>query len=44
MVPAGGIYGALLADGMLADMERRGIKHVHAFCVDNVLVSMKVSK
>jgi UDP-N-acetylglucosamine/UDP-N-acetylgalactosamine diphosphorylase len=35
---AGGIYRALVTAGVLADMERRGIQHIHAFSVDNTLV------
>jgi UDP-N-acetylglucosamine pyrophosphorylase len=35
---AGGIYRALVTAGVLADMERRGIQHIHAFSVDNALV------
>lgn len=34
----GGIYQALVASGVLADLQRRGIDHVHAYCVDNCLV------
>ncbi|RPA80604.1 nucleotide-diphospho-sugar transferase [Ascobolus immersus RN42] len=34
----GGIYLALVKSGVLADMKKRGIEHVHAYCVDNSLV------
>ncbi|KAF2401845.1 UTP-glucose-1-phosphate uridylyltransferase [Trichodelitschia bisporula] len=34
----GGIYQALITSGAVADMEKRGIKHIHAYCVDNCLV------
>jgi UDP-N-acetylglucosamine/UDP-N-acetylgalactosamine diphosphorylase len=34
----GGIYQALVVAGVLADMQRRGVEHVHAYCVDNCLV------
>ena len=34
----GGIYQALVGSGVLADLQRRGIEHVHAYCVDNCLV------
>lgn len=34
----GGIYPAMLRHGVLADMEKRGIKYIHAFGVDNALV------
>jgi UDP-N-acetylglucosamine/UDP-N-acetylgalactosamine diphosphorylase len=31
----GGIYAALRKEGVLADLEKRGIPYVHAYCVDN---------
>ncbi|KAL2125122.1 hypothetical protein VTJ04DRAFT_1487 [Mycothermus thermophilus] len=34
----GGIYNALVESGVLEDMKRRGVMHVHAYCVDNCLV------
>ncbi|ROT39553.1 UDP-N-acetylglucosamine pyrophosphorylase [Sodiomyces alkalinus F11] len=34
----GGIYQALVVSGVLDDMRRRGVQHVHAYCVDNCLV------
>ncbi|KAL2165353.1 hypothetical protein VTH06DRAFT_650 [Thermothelomyces fergusii] len=34
----GGLYKALVESGVLDDMKRRGIEHVHAYCVDNCLV------
>lgn len=33
----GGIYQALLMSGSRDDMRKRGIEHVHAYCVDNCL-------
>jgi UDP-N-acetylglucosamine/UDP-N-acetylgalactosamine diphosphorylase len=36
----GGIYKALEVSGALADMKKRGIEHVHAYCVDNCLVKV----
>lgn len=34
----GGLYSALINAGIVRDMEKRGVKHVHAYCVDNCLV------
>ncbi len=34
----GGIYQALLTSNARTDMRKRGIEHVHAYCVDNCLV------
>lgn len=34
----GGIYQALVTSEVLGDMRRRGIQHIHAYCVDNCLV------
>ena len=36
----GGIYQALLTSNVRNDMRSRGIKHVHAYCVDNCLVKV----
>lgn len=33
----GGVYKALARSGALAQLERRGVKYLHAFSVDNVL-------
>ncbi|KAK8162397.1 nucleotide-diphospho-sugar transferase [Phyllosticta citrichinensis] len=34
----GGIYQALITSSVVADMGKRGVQHVHAYCVDNCLV------
>jgi UDP-N-acetylglucosamine/UDP-N-acetylgalactosamine diphosphorylase len=34
----GGLYQALITSGAVADMKKRGVKHIHAYCVDNCLV------
>jgi UDP-N-acetylglucosamine/UDP-N-acetylgalactosamine diphosphorylase len=34
----GGLYNALIKGGAVGDMQKRGIQHIHAYCVDNCLV------
>lgn len=36
----GGIYQALMLSEARSDMTKRGIEHVHAYCVDNCLVKV----
>ena len=34
----GGLYWALRHQGVLADLERKDVRYLHVYCVDNVLV------
>lgn len=36
----GGLYQAMYLNSVISDMSKRGIKHVHAYCVDNCLVKV----
>ena len=36
----GGIYQALLTSSVRTDMRKRGIQHIHTYCVDNCLVKV----
>jgi UDP-N-acetylglucosamine/UDP-N-acetylgalactosamine diphosphorylase len=36
----GGVYQALHTNGCVADMQKRGVKHVYAYCVDNAAVKV----
>ena len=36
----GGIYQALLTSNVRTDMRKRGVQHIHAYCVDNCLVKV----
>jgi len=36
----GGIYQAIVTSSVMEDMRKRGVQHVHAYCVDNCLVKV----
>lgn len=36
----GGLYKALELNGLIKDFETKGIKHLHMYCVDNILVKV----
>ena len=36
----GGLYKALVKEEILDDMAAKGLKYVHIYCVDNILVKM----
>ena len=36
----GGIYQALVTSNVMGDLRKRGIEHIHAYCVDNCLVKV----
>ena len=36
----GGLYWALKHEGVLADLEKKDVRYLHVYCVDNVLVKV----
>ncbi|KAK2151369.1 hypothetical protein LSH36_366g06006 [Paralvinella palmiformis] len=36
----GGLYHAMESSGVMDDMTNRGVKYIHVYCVDNILVKM----
>ena len=36
----GGLYMAMANKGVLSDMKKRGVEHIHAYCVDNSLAKV----
>ena len=36
----GGLYWALRRQGVLEDLERKDVRYLHVYCVDNVLVKV----
>ncbi|KAH8596673.1 putative UDP-N-acetylglucosamine pyrophosphorylase [Bisporella sp. PMI_857] len=36
----GGIYEAIVKSSVMGDLRKRGIEHIHAYCVDNCLVKV----